>query len=169
MTLGSVTVIFQALNDAGVRYLVVGGLAVVAHGYVRLTADIDLVFAIDESNLRKAVTALESLGYRPRAPVAFSEFPDPARRAAWRRDKGMAVFSAFSPEHPATEIDLFLEPPFDFDDVFTRAARMEFVPGLPVPMIGLEDLISMKEAVGRPQDLEDVRRLRALKAPPEAP
>jgi hypothetical protein len=39
----SVETIMEALNHAGVRYLVVGGLAVVAHGVVRFTADIDLV------------------------------------------------------------------------------------------------------------------------------
>lgn len=169
MTVGSAEAIFHRLNDAGVRYLVVGGLAVVAHGYVRLTADIDLVFAFDETNLRKAVAALEGLGYRPRAPVAFGEFVDPARRTAWQRDRGMTVFSAFSREHPATEIDLFIDPPFDFDDVSRRAVAMEFAPGLRIPIIGLDDLIAMKSAAGRPQDLEDVRRLKALTSPPKAP
>lgn len=43
MELSAVTAIASALNDAGVRYLVVGGLAVNAHGYVRMTMDVDLV------------------------------------------------------------------------------------------------------------------------------
>src|SRR5262249_23635116 len=76
----SVEAIFGALNGCGARYLVVGGLAVVAHGYVRLTADIDLVLDPDPGALKRAIAALESLGYRPRAPVEFAEFADAAKR-----------------------------------------------------------------------------------------
>ena len=109
----SVEAIFGALNGCGARYLVVGGLAVVAHGYVRLTADIDLVLDPDPDSLRRSIAALEALGYRPRAPVEFAEFADPAKRRQWARDKGLTVFSVFSPGHRATEIDLFLEVPFE--------------------------------------------------------
>src|SRR5688572_3753849 len=76
LRLGSVETIVQTLNDAGVRYLVVGGLAVVAHGFVRFTADVDLVLDLAADNLNKAVAALSSLGYRPRAPVPLHEFAD---------------------------------------------------------------------------------------------
>lgn len=60
----------QALNSAGVRYLVVGGVAVVLHGHLRTTADLDLVVQLERENVLKAVRALAGLGYRPRAPVA---------------------------------------------------------------------------------------------------
>ena len=53
-----------ALNSAGVRYLIVGGLAVNAHGYVRLTRDIDIVLALDEANAARGVTSLINVGYR---------------------------------------------------------------------------------------------------------
>ena len=125
----SVEAIFGALNGCGARYLVVGGLAVVAHGYVRLTADIDLVLDPDPDSLRRSIAALEALGYRPRAPVEFAEFADPAKRRQWARDKGLTVFSVFSPGHRATEIDLFLEVPFDFERAYTRAARFHLADG----------------------------------------
>src|SRR5262245_30832295 len=107
----SVEAIVEALNRAGARYLIAGGLAVVAHGHVRFTADVDVVLDLERGNLERALAALAGLGYRPRAPVELIEFADAAKRTAWARDKGMTVFSLFSAEHPATEVDLFLDAP----------------------------------------------------------
>ena len=81
----SVETIIGALNAANVRYLIAGGLAVVAHGYVRFTADIDLILDLDPANVRRALSALGRLGYRPRAPVSIDEFAEPAKRAEWVR------------------------------------------------------------------------------------
>ena len=159
----SVEAIFVALNGCGARYLVVGGLAVVAHGYVRLTADIDLVLDPDPAALRRAIGALAALGYRPRAPVEFADFADPAKRRLWAREKGLTVFSVFSPGHRATEVDLFLETPFDFERAYARAARFQLADGVEGTFVGLEDLIEMKRAAARPQDLEDVESLRSLR------
>jgi hypothetical protein len=158
----SVEALIQALNSADVRYLVVGGLAVVAHGYVRFTADIDFVLDLEESNLRRAGNALKGLGYRPRAPVPFEQFLDPAKRAEWVRDKGMTVFSLYSPEHLATEVDLFVEVPFDFQEAFSRVARMEVAAGIVATFVGLSDLLVLKERAGRPQDALDIKELKAL-------
>lgn len=159
MTQKSVEAIVRSLNEAGVRYLIVGGLAVVAHGYTRFTADMDLVLALDDDNVGDAIRALAALGYRPRAPVDFIDFADPRKRHAWIQDKGLAVFSVFSPSHPATEIDMFVETPFDFDHAWQNCLRVEVAPGTEACFVGLDDLIDMKRSVGRPQDLDDVRHL----------
>src|SRR5580765_720126 len=159
----SVEAIFGALNGSGARYLVVGGLAVVAHGYVRLTADIDIVLDPDPGALRRAIDALVALGYRPRAPVEFAEFAEPEKRRQWARDKGLTVFSVFSRRHHATEVDLFLESPFDFDRAYARAARFPVADGIEGTFVGLDDLMAMKKAAARPQDLDDVEGLRSLR------
>lgn len=156
---GSVEAIVRALAEANVRYLIAGGLAVVAHGYVRFTADIDLV--LDPKGLQRAVPALEALGYRARAPVPFAEFVDPDQRREWAETKGMTVFSLFSPDHPATEIDLFLEPPVDFEEAYAGASRFEVAPGVPATFVSRDLLIAMKRRAGRPQDLLDVAQLEA--------
>lgn len=164
----SVEAIVRALNDAGVRYLIAGGLAVVAHGYVRFTADIDLVLDMKEANLRRAIAALSGLGYRPRAPVEFAEYANGATRERWAREKGLTVFSVFSGDHPATEVDLFLEAVIEFDRAFDGAKKLEVAPGLVATFVGLTDLIAMKGKAGRPQDREDIERLAALPRPPGA-
>ena len=160
----SVDAIVEALGAANVRYLVAGGLAVVAHGYVRFTADVDLIVDLEPANVKRAVAALENLGYRPRAPVAFVEFADPQKRAQWVRDKNMAVFSLSSPQHALTEIDLFVEVPLDFEAAFRNAVRKEVAPGVVATFIGLPDLRLLKQRAGRPQDLLDLEKLKLLDA-----
>lgn len=61
METGSVTAVFRALNDEGVRYVVVGGLAVLAYGVLRATNDIDIVVDLEEDNVARATEALSAL------------------------------------------------------------------------------------------------------------
>jgi hypothetical protein len=157
----SIETIVGSLNRAGVRYLIVGGLAVVAHGFVRFTADIDVVLDPDPAAMRRAIEALSALGYTPRAPVPFEQFADPERRKAWAREKGLTVFSVFSPHHPATEIDLFVETPFEFDRAYGDGERFEVAAGIEATFVSRADLIEMKRKAGRPQDLKDVAELES--------
>ena len=122
---GEIEAVLDSLNQARVRYLVVGGVAVVLHGYLRTTADLDL-------------------------------------RDRWIREKGLAVFSLWSPAHPTLEIDLFVSEPFDFDAVYSRAIRVP-LEKIEATVIALEDLIALKRQVGRPRDLEDVIALESLR------
>jgi hypothetical protein len=82
---GDFDLIFDALQRGQVRYLVVGGVAVVLNGHPRFTADLDRVVALDPGNARAAIAGLARLGYRPRAPVDGALFADPE---AWRRPDG---------------------------------------------------------------------------------
>lgn len=159
----SIEEIVKALNDASVRYLIAGGLAVVAHGYLRFTADLDLILDLDEDNARRALTALSGLGYRPRAPVAMDDFADPKARSRWVAEKGLTVFSLHSPEHMATEVDLFVEAPLDFDRAYRAALRLEVTDQVSTCFLGYDDLLAVKRAAGRPQDLVDIDRLQASK------
>jgi hypothetical protein len=158
---GSIERVLGALNAAQARYLVVGGVAVVLHGHLRATADLDLVVSLDRDNVLRAMRALGNLGLRPRAPVATADFADPEKRATWMRDQGMRVFSLWSPELPGLEVDLFVEEPFDFDAVYARALRVP-LEETEATVIGLPDLIDLKSRAGRPRDHEDIEALRAL-------
>lgn len=153
--------IFAALEASGTRYLVVGGVAVVLHGHPRFTADLDLVISLDRANLSSGLRALAGLGYRPRAPVALDEFLDPEVRRAWIEEKGMAVLALWSPELPATEVDVFASEPFAFEAAYARALRAD-LGTTTVPVASLPDLIELKRRTGRAQDLEDVRALEAI-------
>lgn len=159
----SVEAVVRALEDANVRYMVAGGLAVVAHGYLRFTKDIDLVVALDEDNSRRALKALVGLGYRPAVPVALWDFLDPVKRRDWIENKNARVFPLVSDAHPLTPVEIFLEEPFEFENAYGAAVKHEVAPGLAVAFVSLEDLIAMKRGAGREQDLADVAELERLR------
>jgi predicted nucleotidyltransferase len=160
----SIEAIVSALNIAQVRYLIAGGLAVVAHGHVRLTKDVDLIVDFEASNLRRAIAALIGLGYRPIVPVPFDDFADAGKRQEWIREKDAVVFMVFSDEHPTARIDLFINAPLDFDASFQRAVFLDVSPSVRASFVGIEDLISLKKQAGRPLDLDDVEKLVFLQA-----
>lgn len=68
MEVRSVEAIVRALNSAGVEYLIVGGLAVNAHRFVRLTRDADIVLALEPENTMRALHALLDIGYQMSVP-----------------------------------------------------------------------------------------------------
>lgn len=94
--LESLECIVSQLNDAKVRYLIAGGLAVNAHGYTRATHDIDLVVQLNHANVSNALSALETLGYRPLAPVALKDFANETLRNIWIKEKGLSAFGLVS-------------------------------------------------------------------------
>lgn len=153
--------LFAALNEGGGRYVLVGGLAVVLHGHLRATGDVDLVVDLAPEQVNRTLAALEQAGFRPYVPVAASEFADPARRAEWIRDKAMLVFS-LRPREGVPLVDLFLEPPLAFDQLWEGSVVIT-MRGVPVRVVALNDLIELKRLAGRPEDLADAAALEELK------
>ena len=160
MKLESFEAIVKALQEAEVRYLVAGGLAVSAHGYLRFTKDVDLVVQLEPDNIKRAFHALATLGYRPLVPIVAEQFADAATRARWIRDKGMVVLQFWSDAHRETPVDVFIAEPFDFEAEFARALAKPLHCTVPVRFVSIPTLIRMKEAAGRPQDRIDVEYLR---------
>jgi hypothetical protein len=158
---GDFDAIFAALAAADVRYLVVGGVAVVLHGHTRFTSDLDLVVSLEEANARRALTALNELGYRPRAPVDALAFADEPTRRSWIEEKHMTVFSLWSPSRPATSVDLFVKEPFDFDEALGRALHVD-LDGVTVTAASIRDLVALKRVAGRAKDIEDIAELLAI-------
>ncbi len=162
MELRSVEAVVSALNAAGVRYLIVGGLAVNAHGYQRTTVDLDLVIQLVPQNVLAALRELAALGYLPRIPVTPEQFADSSQREEWRTEKGMVVFQMHSDEHRSTPIDIFVYEPFDFDLEYQRASLESIAPGINACIIQLETLFQMKREASRPKDLADLHALQKI-------
>jgi len=160
MKLASFEAIVRALNEAGVRYLVAGGLAVNAHGYLRFTKDVDFVVQLAPGNIKQAFAALGVLGYKPLVPVTAEQFADQATREGWIRDKGMQVLQLWSDRHRETSIDLFVREPFPFDEEYAKALIKPLYGSIEVRFVSIPTLIKMKEAAGREQDRIDIEHLR---------
>lgn len=154
--------IFVELNHENVRFIVVGGLAVVLHGHQRLTADIDLVIQLKKANLEKAIRALKKLEYRPRPPVPIEQFANDEIRKSWIDEKGLTVFSLYSSKLKDIEIDLFVKEPFGFEKAFDRSEEVKLDQGS-IQIASIEDLIEMKKIAGRPVDIQDIHVLQLLK------
>ncbi|CAN5163853.1 hypothetical protein BH20VER2_BH20VER2_18150 [soil metagenome] len=164
MKLASVVAILRALNEAGARALVVGGLAVNAHGFLRFTKDADIAIQLVPDNIERTFGALAKIGYYPRVPITPAQFADPKMRERWIREKEMKVLQFASDAHRETPLDVFVIEPFNFDEEYARAYSSAVkAPGMEPTLaryVTVTTLIQMKEAVARPQDLEDVRHLR---------
>lgn len=154
--------IFAALDAAAVRFVVVGGVAVVLHGHPRLTVDLDLVIDFATDAPRRAMAALTGLGLGPRLPVDPQLFADAATRRAWVEERGLKVFTMLDPSTSLVEVDLFAEEPLPFEDLYRDAALID-ISGQPVRVASIEHLISMKRVAGRSQDLADIEALEGLR------
>lgn len=139
--------------------MVVGGLATIAHGYSRLTGDIDLVISFAPENVRTVAAALRDVGYVPMVPVDIGQIGDEATRKSWIQDKGMIVLAFFDPKLPVLRVDLMVDPPIPFERLTGDCVQRQIY-GVPVTVCSREHLIEMKEMAGRPQDLEDVTELK---------
>jgi len=162
LKLASIEAIVRSLNDAKVPFIVVGGLAVVAHGYGRQTQDLDLVIRLDPETIRAAFRALAALGYQPRVPVTADGFADPNQRARWIREKGMTVLNFHSDRHRETPVDVFVTEPFDFQVEYSSAKIEAIAPHALVRVVRRGTLIRLKREAGRPQDIADIAELTSI-------
>lgn len=162
MKLSAFIRIARCLHEEGARYLLAGGLAVVVHGYGRMTYDVDLIVQLEPENVLKAFRALRKAGYQPRVPVTADQFADRPTREGWIRDKGMVVLNMWSDEFSDTPVDVFVTEPFDFNKVYERAPCETLEDGTPFRFVDIRTLIEMKRRAGREKDLDDIRHLEMI-------
>jgi hypothetical protein len=159
MKLEALIKLFHELNTAGVRYLVAGGLAVIAHGFTRLTMDVDIVVSLEQENVKRALNLFTTMGYQPKIPVPILEFVFPEKRAIWISEKNMVVFSLFSNDPVMPPLDIFASEPFDFNAECEKAEAYEIDTEVWIPIVSLETLISMKKQANRDKDKIDIIQL----------
>ncbi len=135
-----------ALNETGSKYLVIGGVACVLHGYVQATTDVDLLIDPTADNIENVLTALSGLGYGFARDITAEEI---LKRpiTVIGNDPGVDVFTvAWSVK---------------YTDAAPRSSTV-MVDGVEIPLIGIDDLIQTKQT-GRPLDAADVESLQTIK------
>ncbi len=134
--------LLKSLNDHNVRYLVVGGYAVITHGYARATKSLDAWLAMDAENAsRISGVLLEFFG----KTLSKEQLCNP--RLLLRIGTPPAQVEFFTSISGVT-----------FDDAYRRAIQID-IDGITVPVLSLEDLWTNKTASARPQDLADLDNL----------
>jgi hypothetical protein len=148
--------IMERLVSAGVDFVVIGGIAVLLHGYPRTTRDLDIVFAHDAGNLEALGRVLADLDARLRGVEAGVPFV-PDRRTL----QGIELLTL---ETSAGWFDIHRLPRGvkDYTTLRGNAERVS-LDDFSVLIASLDDLIAMKEAAGRPQDRVDIAALEAVK------
>jgi Nucleotidyl transferase AbiEii toxin, Type IV TA system len=154
--------IFKKLNEEGIRYLVVGGLAVNLYGIPRMTYDIDLMLDLEDSNLRKFLHLLKAWGFKPKVPVDIMDFANKEKREEWIKEKHMKAFNLVNPAWAISEIDVVIDSPVDYNRA-GRKANSVTLQDVTIPVVSIDDLIAMKQVADREQDRADIDYLRKLK------
>jgi len=153
--------LFGLLEKEHVRYVVAGGVAMVLHGVIRFTADLDLILDLSEENLAKFLGCMDALGFRPRLPVKAQAILDPEVRKQWRYEKNMQVFTFIHPTRPLSEVDVLLEELIPFSDLEAQAVTKR-ASGITIRVASKEHIKALKRMSGRAQDLADIQALEYL-------
>jgi predicted nucleotidyltransferase len=148
--------LLRRLSDAGVDFVVIGGIAAVLHGSARLTRDLDILFAPDESNLFALGQVLIELNAKLRGVDDDVRFvPD---------DGTLRSVQLLTLTTDVGWLDVHRRPdgapPYA---TLKRRAESKDLDGFSVLVAAPDDLLAMKRAAGRPQDLIDVEELEAIK------
>ena len=136
--------LLRLFNAGRIRYLVIGGFAVIQYAEPRFTADLDLWVGTELRNASAVYEALREFG----APLSGLTAGDFAEEGYFYQ---MGV--------PPVRVDVLMGiPGIGFEDAWARRVEVDF-DGLLVPFISRDDLITAKRASGRPQDMIDVQSL----------
>jgi hypothetical protein len=152
--------LLRTLHERGIEHIVVGGFAVNAHGFIRVTKDLDVVPNPGKGNLGRLAELLRDLNASILDTGDFTaeEMPaDPTRTSDLAMGGNFCLFTDIG------RLDVMqwltgLETEDLYGELSPDAIEGE-VDGIPVRVCSLEHLRAMKRAAGRPQDLEDLRRL----------
>ncbi len=148
--------LLHRLSEGGVDYVVVGGVAVAVQGYGRATKDLDITYATDTANLEALGEVLIAAKARLRGvPQDVPFIPD---GRTLKRTQILTLDTADG------GLDLLVDPSGapSYDAMRSRADLIEFEDIL-VRIVGLEDLLAMKRAAGRSQDLADIEALETVR------
>jgi predicted nucleotidyltransferase len=150
----SPAVILAALARHGVDYVLIGGLAVNAHGSRRGTRDVDIIVRRSPENMTRLVGALLELEVG--SPVIDSRM----RELDPLDPEDLATGANYTLDTAAGELDVLNDakgaPPYD--ELAARSVHVA-VAGTQVRVVGLDDLIALKDAAGRDVDLRDIADL----------
>lgn len=152
--------LLRHLSERGVKHIVIGGLAVAAHGHVRPSMDLDIVPDPARDNLERLAAALADANA---VDAEASDFDPAELPMSALRVEDLAQGGNFRLITDLGDLDIMQwASGIETDDLYAELDRQALdggVEGVPVRVCGLEHLRMMKRAAGRPQDLEDLRRL----------
>lgn len=156
--------LFAALDRHKVEYVLIGGLAVALHGIERNTMDIDVCVVISPDNLARLIDTAKELHLIPVLPVPLETLTQIDTLRQWHSQRNLQAFALRTPDMAGVTLDVLLFPPVPPADMCSRAMCLD-ISGVPVNLASIDDLIALKQTVGRPIDLADIEHLKRLQTP----
>ena len=147
-----------ALDKAKIPYAVVGGYAVALHGALRGTVDIDIAINWTLKNLENVEKAFKKMGLVSLLPIDSNSLF--YFRDEYIQNRNLIAWNFYNPENPINQVDIIIN--YDLKNASTKTIMTS---SGKVRVLSRNDLIAMKKASGRPQDLEDVKALESVKKP----
>ena len=154
--------LFTALDRHHVDYLLIGGLAVSLHGVERATMDVDITVAMTPDNLAHLTETAKELRLAPVLPVPLQSLTDIELLRQWHAERNLEAFALRTPDLAGVTVDVLLFPPVEFSGMAQRAIVIN-VADTPIRVVAIDDLIALKQAVGRPIDISDVEHLQRIR------
>lgn len=146
--------VIDSFETMKVRHAVVGGYALALHGLVRATMDVDFVLALTLKDFENAEKALARIGLSSRLPVRAQDVFK--MRQEYIRERNLITWSFVDSSDPSRQVDILIT-----EDLKELEIEKISVGGRQVRVASLEELLRMKTAAGRPQDLVDVENIKA--------
>jgi len=161
--------LLRSLFEAGLRYVVVGGIAVNAYGVIRATKDVDICPDPDRSNLERLAKLLRELDV---AQIGADDFEEAEMPFDPRNVEDLAQGGNFRLRTSLGDLDVMQwlsgVPGELAYPVLAAEVMVVDVGGLEIPVCSLSHLRAMKRAAGRPQDLQDLADLAVAQGDEEA-
>ena len=154
--------LLQSLSEKSVQYVLVGGLAVQLHGYMRSTFDIDLVLAMNDENLVRFIAVAKRYGLVPSIPVPIDSLRNANQIEQWHREKGMLAFALREPQVGGSVVDILVRPNVPFEQLMANAVVGELL-AQKIWIASIDDLITMKRTANRAKDQLDIAALEKIK------
>lgn len=154
--------LFTALDRHKVDYLLIGGLAVTLHGVERATMDVDITVAMNPDNLAHLIETAKELKLTPVLPVPLETLNDLDLLRQWHAGRNLEAFALRTPDLAGVTVDVLLFPPVEFTGMAQRATVFN-VANTAIRVVAIDDLIALKQAVGRPIDISDIEHLQRIK------
>lgn len=154
--------LLKAISNAGISYVVCGGIACVLHGVERATYDLDVAVAFDKGNLEKLLDLTKAFGLIPRMPEPVTNLFDESTRNKWINEKGAVVYTFVSDKSPL-QLDIFLQYPISFDLLLMNSETF-VIDDIRITTSSISDLITAKSSMPdmREKDIYDIRELEKL-------
>lgn len=143
--------LIEELSEAGVEFVICGGVACFLQGVVRMTYDLDISLHLSDENISRLIKTAKKLNLQSRNPEPIESFADPDKRDKWINEKNALIFTLVSNEGYA-QLDIFLKYHKPFEVLLNNADKM-IINDIELYVASKEDLIAAKQQVKPPREM----------------